>query len=171
MKEILVRFLEYLLLGGFKIMENSAENKKNEWVRRLASFACGGIVMSAIIWFAPGLSKSRSADSETNRIVEIKKPEIKVEVKPEVRPEPKIVIEKLVVNSPIIIPSKFRRYKITLDVEFAERTEVNTAIADLKKACSVIETSPTIKKIKPVCAKGVKRIEGKDVEFKLGLEE
>jgi len=101
-----------------------------------------------------------------NEVKENKSPNKVITVENEVKESksPNKILE--IENKPnIIIPTEFKRYKITLFVEFTEKTEAEKAISDLKKACSVINSSFSVKTINTISAKGLKKKNGKDVEF------
>jgi hypothetical protein len=64
-------------------------------------------------------------------------------------------------------PSSFKKYEIVLCIELSEETPVSEALKDLKKATSIVKSSPKIKSLSVCKARGSKIIDGKKEAFDL----
>jgi hypothetical protein len=139
---------------------SSEVEKVVEWKRTSISLGIGFVVTMILINFLPGKSEEKQEDKKTNRVVESKPIEVKpVESKP-------IEVKPVEVK---IIPDEFKKYKVVLEVEFDQKTKVDNALKDLKKACSLLQSSPSIDNIKAVEAFGQERNGTKVIEHKISL--
>jgi len=138
-------------------MTDEIEKRKN-WSRKFISIFVGLIATTIIIVTLPKLSQKRKIKETIKEIKSIKKPIVES------------IKEDMTKDVAQITSGNFKKYKITFEVEFKDNTEVKKALIDLKKACFIIKSSPTIKKLTPIMAKGIKKKDGFNMEYNIKLD-
>jgi len=139
-------------------MVDAIETRKN-WIRKFCAILIGLFVTGMIFFILPKSSKMKKVEKNKSILKNV------YQIKPIIKKKDKTEFKK---NNKITLGC-FKKYRITLEIEFKEDTEVKKALGDFKKVSYIIKSSPSINKLIPVSAKGIKKKDGEIVEYDIDL--